>query len=307
MKIVIAGGSGFLGALIANHVVQKDHVTILTRGTSSTSGRLHYVHWDGQSIGSWISALHGADVLINLAGRSVNCRYTEENRKEILNSRLDSTRVLGEALQKIRRPPSLWIQSSSATFYRHSEKRFMDEYTGETSDTFSEQVCQQWEEAFNRIDLPRTRKVILRTGIVLNASGSALTRLINLTKFGLGGKLGDGRQFISWIHYRDVLNIVDWIIANPDQDGIFNVVTPQPVRNGEFMQTLREVLNVSFGLPMPKWLLEFGARVIGTETELILKSRKVYPQRLLDEGFVFEFPDLNSALGNLCQSEARKS
>jgi uncharacterized protein (TIGR01777 family) len=147
----------------------------------------------------------------------------------------------------------------------------------------------------------------LRTGIVLSASGSALTRLINLTKFGLGGRMGDGRQFISWVHYQDVLSIIDWLIANPKLDGIFNVTTPQPVRNVEFMQTLREALKVSVGIPMPKWLLEFGARVIGTETELILKSRKVYPQRLLDKGFVFEFPDLNSALGNLCQSEARKS
>jgi len=306
MKIVIAGGSGFLGRIVASHFdTPKNKIVILTRGRT-VSGNLNFVHWDGQYLGDWTSSLEGADVLINLAGRSVNCRYNNRNRSEILHSRLDSTRVLGAAMGKISRPPALWIQSSSATFYKHSETGVMDEYTGETGDTFSEQVCQQWEQAFGQLVLPFTRKIILRMGIVLG-EGSALSRLINLANCGLGGPQGSGRQFMSWIHYRDVLRIIDWILAHPTVQGVLNVTAPHPVRNSVFMRELRSVLKIPAGIPLPKSLLELGAWLIGTETELILKSRKVCPQRLLDKGFVFEFPDLKSALGDLCQPEVRRS
>lgn len=308
MKIVLAGGNGFLGNILRDALKLKaQEIVILTRGKSLRSGNVSYVHWDGRSLGPWTSALEGADVLINLTGKNVNCRYTEKNKREILRSRLDSTRVLGKSMERLQQAPSLWLQCSSATIYRNSHDKLMDEKTGECGNDFSEQVCLQWEGMFNRQLLPATRKVTLRIGIVLDASGSALSRLINLTRFGLGGKQGDGKQFVSWIHKEDVVKIIDWIIATPHVNGVLNVVAPNPITNNHFMQTLRAALKVPFGLPMPAWLLSAGAKLIGTEPELILKSRKVYPQRLLDKGFVFEFPDLKSALVDLCQPEAKIS
>lgn len=308
MKLILAGGSGFLGStFIDSFRTRAEKITVLTRGENSTSGNVHYVHWDGRSLGPWTSSLEGADVLINLTGKNVNCRYTGNNRTEILKSRLDSTRVLGKAMERTQHAPPLWIQCSSATIYRDSTDKLMDEKTGECGNGFSEQVCLQWEGMFNRQLLSATRKVVLRIGIVLDSSGSALPRFINLAKTGLGGRQGNGQQYMSWIHKKDVLKIVDWLITNPEQSGVFNVVAPQPLTNIKFMQTLREALKIPFALPMPSWLLSVGSWIIGTEPELILKSRKVYPQRLLDKGFVFEFPDLKSALVDLCQPEARKS
>jgi len=308
MKIILAGGSGFLGNILRDSFRSKaDSIVILTRGSNSTSGNVSYVNWDGKSLGPWTSMLEGADVLINLAGKNVNCRYTESNKAEILKSRLDSTRVLGKAMERVQHAPSLWIQCSSATIYRDSHDKLMDEKTGECGNGFSEQVCLQWEGMFNRQLLPATRKVVLRIGIAMDSSDSALPRLINMAKIGFGGRQGNGRQFMSWIHKNDVIRIINWIIVNPEISGVFNAVAPQPLSNSNFMQTLRHALKVPFGFSMPVWLLSIGAWVIGTETELILKSRKVYPQRLLDKGFVFEFPDLKSALVDLCQSEAKKN
>jgi len=305
MKIVLAGGSGFIGKILIDTFKAQADIVVLTRGKNRTHENINYVHWDGKRIGSWTEALNGADVLINLTGKNVNCRYTEKNKAEILNSRLESTRVLGTAIDQMRNPPSLWIQASSATIYRHSEELLMTEKNGELGNDFSEQVCLQWEGMFNRQLLPFTRKVLLRTGIVLGTSDSALPRLINLVKTGLGGKQGNGKQFVSWIHERDVAHIINWIVKNKEAAGVYNVVAPQPLTNQDFMKTLRKTWNVPFGLPAPAWLLTLGAWIIGTETELILKSRKVYPQRLLDEGFVFEFPDLKSALEDLWFSVKR--
>jgi len=305
MKIVVAGGSGFIGKILIETFKAQADIVVLTRGENRTVENVNYMHWDGEHIGAWTAVLTGADVLINLTGKNVNCRYTEKNKAEILNSRLASTRVLGKAVDEMRDPPSLWIQSSSATIYRHSEDLLMTEKNGELGNDFSEQVCLQWEGMFNRQILPQTRKVVLRTGIVLGASDSALPRLINLVKTGLGGKQGNGNQFVSWIHERDVVSTINWIIKNKKAEGVYNVVAPQPRTNQEFMKTLRKTLKIPFGLPAPAWLLTLGAWIIGTETELILKSRKVYPQRLLDEGFVFEFPDLKSALEDLWFSVKR--
>lgn len=308
MKIILAGGSGFLGnGLINAFRSSMESIVVLTRGESTSSGNVHHVHWDGKTLGPWTNSLEGADVLINLTGKNVNCRYTEKNKTEILRSRLDSTRVLGKALDRMSSPPALWIQCSSATIYRHSEDKLMDEKSGECGNGFSEQVCLQWEGMFNRQILPYTRKVVLRIGIALGTSGSALPRLINMTKAGFGGRQGNGKQFVSWIHHQDIVRIINWIIENPQANGVYNAVAPQPLANRDFMKSLRKALKVPLGLYMPTWLLSIGAWLIGTETELILKSRKVYPQRLLDNGFVFEFPDLNSALVDLCQPEVKRN
>lgn len=306
MKIVLAGGSGFLGKIFIDAFkASAESIVVLTRGRNSIEGNVMHIHWDGKTLGSWAASLEGTDVLINLSGKNVNCRYTEANKSEILHSRLDSTKILGRAIEDMNRPPRLWIQSSSATIYRHSEDKLMDEKTGECGNSFSEQVCLQWEGMFNRQILPHTRKVVLRIGIVLGLSDSAIPRLVTLARMGLGGAQGSGRQFVSGIHEKDVVNIIRWIIATPGAMGVYNAVSPQPLTNRAFMQTLRKVMKVPVGLPIPAWLLSAGAGLIGTETELILKSRKVYPQRLLDEGFVFEFPDLKSALEDLWFSERR--
>lgn len=197
MKIVIAGGSGFLGSALAQFYVNRDvEVVVLTRGASSDHGRIQYIHWDGVTIGAWVRSLDGADVLINLTGKSVNCRYNAANKSDILSSRINSVSVLGEALNKMKVPVPLWIQSSSATIYRHSEDKAMNEVDGEIGSGFSVDVCTAWEKRLNEETLPVTRKVILRTGIVLGRAGGALPEFIALCKKGLGGAMGNGRQYI---------------------------------------------------------------------------------------------------------------
>jgi hypothetical protein len=304
MKIVIAGGSGYLGKLLARFYQSTATITILSRNNAKSIGNIRFVSWDTVTLGDWVKELEDSDMLVNLAGKSVNCRYNEKNKPEILSSRLDPTKILGEAIQLLKLPPRLWIQSSSATIYRHSEDVLMTEEGGEIGEGFSVDVCRKWEATFNRIVLPATRKVILRTGIVLGKEDGAMPRFVKLAGTGVT-QLGNGRQFVSWLHERDFANAVEWIRTRPDVDGIFNCTSPAPVANATFMKALRSQLQIPLGFAIPRWMLAAGALIIGTETELILKSRKVYPQRLLDNGFVFEFPDLKSALVDLCQREKR--
>jgi uncharacterized protein len=306
MKIVIAGGSGYLGKQLCDfYQSEADEIIVLSRSSAPTHGKVKTVLWDAKTIGTWMHELEGADMLINLVGKNVNCRYTERNKNEILSSRLDSTRVLGEAVKKLKTPPVVWIQSSSVTIYRDSRDMVMTEANGIRGFNFSELVCIRWEKLFDSLELPGTRKIILRTGIVLGTSDSALPRLMNLVKFGLGGQQGDGQQFVSWIHEKDVLNTIEWLRTHGDESGIYNCTAPHSVTNRNFMATLRSIMRMPFGLPTPAFLLVVGSFIIRTEPELVLKSRKVYPQRLLDNGFVFEFPDLTSALVDLCQHEKR--
>jgi uncharacterized protein len=306
MKIILAGGSGYLGRVLCDFYKNKaNEIIILSRRHELHEAPVRVVQWDGRTLGAWTQALEGADMLINLAGKNVNCRYTQKNKGAILHSRVDSTLVLGAAIKQLKLPPSLWIQSSSATIYRDSKDLLMTERDGIKGTGFSENVCVTWENAFESLNLPGTRKIILRTGIVLGPYESAMPRLMNLVKFGLGGRQGNGLQYMSWIHERDVVNVVEWLRSHTSQMGTFNCTAPQPVTNVNFVRSLRTEMNVYFGLPVPAVLLSLGAMIIGTEPELVLKSRKVYPQRLLDNGFVFEFPDLKSALVGLCQREKR--
>lgn len=307
MKIILAGGSGFIGQVLCDFYKDiASEIIILSRRVEKKEAPIRMVEWDACNVGTWAKELENADLLINLTGKNVNCRYTEQNKTEILSSRIDSTLTLGAAVQQLKSPPPLWIQSSSATIYRDSRDLLMTEQEGIKGSGFSEMVCIEWEKAFESIALPRTRKVLLRTSIVLGPTDSAMPRLLNLVKFGLGGHQGNGQQFMSWIHERDVVNVIEWLRKHPSASGIFNCTAPQPVANDTFMRTLRQEMNIPFGLPAPEFLLSLGAKIIGTETELVLKSRKVYPQRLLDNGFVFEFPDLKSAIVDLCQ-RAKKS
>jgi hypothetical protein len=288
------------------------HVTVLTRGPYTAPWQT--VHWDGKSIGPWTEHLEGADVCINLAGRSVNCRYHEKNRQAIYNSRIETTQLLNHVIANLADPPKVWLNASTATIYRHALDRSMDEATGELGgnelvsgawrapDTwnFSIRVAKDWESAFFEPRTPRTRKVALRTAIVMSPiAGNAFVIFSNLVRLGLGGGQGNGRQFVSWIHDLDFARAIEFLLLRDDIEGTINVASPNPLPNREFMAMLRDAWDVPNGLPAPTPLLALGAFVLRTETELVLKSRRVVPARLLDAGFAFQFPDWAGAAEDL--------
>lgn len=299
-QIVIAGGTGFLGRCIANYYHDKDvEIRIFSRQHHIDHDNVRYYKWDGRNQGYWNQALEGADVLINLNGKSVDCRYTQLNKQLIYDTRLDATYALGRAMLTCHKPPKVWINAASATIYRHSIDTEMDEDSTAIGDGFSVDVCKKWEHMFNSFNIPATRKVILRTGIVLGKEGGPLKPLKALAKAGLGGRHGSGTQYFSWIHEADFARIIDFLITHENAEGVYNVTSPRPIPNVEVMKTLRKALKMSVGIPLGKWVLELGAAIIGTETELILKSRRVIPKRLTDEGFKFQYNDLSSALKDL--------
>lgn len=310
LRIVIPGGSGQVGRVLARRFQQLGgHVVVLTRGPHTA--KWETVHWDGQTPGLWTQYLEGADVCINLAGRSVNCRYTPENRVAIYNSRIESTQLLGDVIASLKDPPRVWLNASTATIYRHALDRPMDEKTGELGGTelgapdawnFSIRVARDWETAFFKADTPRTRKVAMRSAITFSpVSGNAFALLSNLVRAGLGGKQGSGRQWVSWIHEDDFVHAVEFLIGREDMEGPVNISSPYPEHNREFMATLREAWNMPNGLPAPAPLLELAAFFMRTETELVLKSRRVVPTRLLEAGFHFEFPHWAHAAEDLVE------
>lgn len=298
-KIVIAAGTGFLGNVLIDHFKTScEEIVVLTRGKAKVNGHIRYVNWDARKMTGWETELENADVLINLAGKSVDCRYTDANKKEILDSRIDSTSVLNLAVRTCTNPPKHWLNSSTATIYRHSLDQQMDEVDGEIGSDFSMDVAKAWEAEFFSVETPKTLKTALRTSIVLGKKGGAFLPLKNLTRFGFGGKQGSGRQFVSWIHEKDFARALEFCIEKK-LVGCVNVVSPEPIRNALFMRTLRKVLGVPTGFPISKTMLEFGAKIIGTETELVLKSRNVIPKRLNQDGFKFVYGTLEKALYNL--------
>lgn len=299
-KIILAGGTGFLGQAIIETFSQRGaEVVVFTRGASRKSGSARFVQWDGKTEGVWTNELEGADVLINLTGKSVDCRYNEKNKAEIISSRVDATRILGEVIAKTPNPPKVWLNAASATIYRHAEDKAQDEFAGEEGEGFSVGVCKIWERTFNEAPTPFTRKITMRISMVLGKGGGVLPVLTKLAKAGLGGTMGDGKQFVSWIDIHDFLNAIDFLIQNEKSVGPYNFAAPDPRPNKEFMRQLRKQLNVKFGLPAAKWMLEIGAFFIRTETELILKSRRVVPTKLLNEGFEFKYPTVNETLKHL--------
>lgn len=315
-KIIIAGGSGFIGTELANWFGEKNEVIILSRQSKQQNnsyketadlkhGTIRTVYWDGKTIGAWAQELDGADLLINLAGKSVNCRYNAANKKAIFDSRSFSTTILGEAVRSCAHPPRLWINAASATIYRHAEDRPQDEATGEFHNDFSVQVCKLWEKTFFDQQTPHTRKIALRIAITLGAGGVMIPYL-NLVKFGLGGRQGNGKQMFSWVHIADVCKTIEWCHEHQEMEGVYNCSSPEPVTNKEFMQQLRRAAHHRIGLPAPAWMLKMGAAVIGTEPELILKSRWVLPTRLLGTNFQFQYPSLKSAFATVIQQLPRK-
>jgi uncharacterized protein len=315
MKVVIPGGSGQLGTVLARAFQRDgDDVVVLSRRPDPRPWRV--VAWDGTTVGDWGSEIDGCDVVINLTGRSVNCRYTAAHREEILQSRVSSTRVVGQAIAAAARPPGVWLQASTATIYAHRYDSSNDEHSGilggsETSAPrswrFSIAVARAWERAFEEAVTPSTRKVGLRSAMTLSPDpGGVFDTLLRLTRRGLGGSAGDGRQFMSWIHYEDFIAAVRWLIDHDDTEGVVNVAAPNPLPNAEFMRVLREACGIPFGLPVNKWMLEIGAVFMRTETELILKSRRVVPARLLEHGFRFKYPDWRGAARDLCRQSAAR-
>lgn len=299
-KVVIAGGTGFLGQLLINHFKElKDEVVILTRGQGGERSCVEYIHWDGEKVDRWAEALEGADVLINLSGRTVNCRYNRKNKNEILQSRLLSTKVLGEALMAAKRPPKVWLNSSSATIYEESFDKANDEVDGKIGEGFSVDICRQWEAEFNKFEINSVRKVCLRTAMVIGAGGPFLQLMSRIVKLRLGGRQGSGEQFVSWLHERDFVGIVDFLIDNEKLSGVFNLCAPNPVKNKIMMSYLRKACGVKIGLPALTFMVHLGAFLMRTEAELPLKSRNVIPGRLLKCDYEFKFTELDKALSDL--------
>ena len=310
MKVVIPGGSGQVGGLLARAFHADGHdVVVLTRRPRNDPWRS--VAWDGATLGAWAGDVDGSDVVINLAGRSVNCRYTAGQRQEIFDSRVKSTSAVGEAIAQARRPPRVWLQASTATIYAHRYDAPNDESTGvigghepgaPSTWNFSIEVAQAWERTLDQAVTPKTRKVALRSAMTMSPdAGGIFDTLLSLVRRGLGGTAGDGRQFVSWIHFEDFVRATRWLIDHDEIDGAVNVAAPNPVPNEAFMRTLREASGTRVGLPAARWMLEIGAVWMRTETELILKSRRVVPGRLLQSGFAFNFPVWSAAARDLCQ------
>ncbi len=308
MKIVVPGGSGQIGTFFARaRHAAGDEVVVLSRAPSAAPWRT--VAWDARGGGAWEAELDGADVVLNLAGRSVNCRYGAKNQAEIIASRVDSTRAVGAAIAKAKRPPRVWLQASTATIYAHRFDAANDDETGiiDRAESnapptwrFSIDVATRWERAAQEFATGATRLVLLRSSLVLSPDrGGIFDVLLGLVRRGLGGRASDGRQFVSWIHDRDFLRALDHVIADGSLCGPLIVAAPEPLPNAEFMRALREAAGVRIGLPATKWMLEIGALFMRTETELLLKSRRVFPSRLLASGFRFEFPHFQDAARDL--------
>jgi uncharacterized protein (TIGR01777 family) len=309
LKVVIPGGTGQVGMILARAFQAGGHeVVVLSRKPLGAPWR--EVEWDAKTMGGWTGEVDGSDVVINLAGRSVNCLYTPENRRLIKDSRVDSTRAVGEAIARAARPPRVWLQASTATIYAHRYEAANDEATGllggsepDLPDTwrFSLDVATAWERAVDECDLPRTRKLVLRSAMVMSPDrGGVFDTLLRLVRLGLGGRVGDGRQYVSWIHDADFARAVSWLIEHEETAGPVNLAAPGPSPYADFMRGLRQAWGTPIGLPATRWMLEIGTWLLGTESELVLKSRRVVPGRLLQAGFRFEFPEWSGAARDLC-------
>jgi uncharacterized protein (TIGR01777 family) len=311
MKLILPGGGGHLGTMLAKAFHAEGHeVVVLSRKPAAASWRV--LEWDAVSPGAWTSELEGADVVINLTGRSVNCRYTPENRRLIKESRVLSTRLVGRVIAAAKQPPKIWLQPSTATIYAHRFDAPNDEKTGllesvsdpNLPDTwrFSIDVANSWEAAANEIATPRTRKVFLRISIVMSPDrGSAFDVLLRLVRYGLGGTVGSGHQYVSWIHDQDFVRAIRWIIEDNSIEGPVNLAAPNPIQNADFMAALRRAWGIPLGMPASAWMLEIGSFFLRAESELVLKSRRVIPGRLMERGFAFEFPTWPEAAADLCK------
>ena len=308
MKVAIPGGSGQVGTVLARALHAQGHdVVVLSRNPGPAPWRT--APWDARTLGPWTRELDGADVVINLAGRSVNCRYTPANMDLIMSSRVDSTRAVGEAIARAVRPPRVWLQASTATIYSHRFDAPNDDVTGIIGGSepgvpaywnWSIDVARAWEQAQTEAATPRTRKVAMRAAMVMSPDrGGIFDTLLRLVKLGLGGTAGSGRQYVSWVHETDFVNAVRWLVDREHLSGPVNIAAPNPLPYASFMRTLRHAAGVPIGLPATEWMLKLGAVVMRTDVELILKSRRVIATRLMNDGFEFQFRDWQSAAADL--------
>jgi uncharacterized protein (TIGR01777 family) len=318
-KIVIAGGTGFIGQEMIKYFGKENSIIILTRQipdarnnrnayyslTAKDLEHVRYVKWDARTLGEWAHELNNSDLLINLTGKTVNCRYTEKNKKEILDSRVNAVKILGEAIRQCKVAPLLWINASSATIYRHAMDRPQDEYSTEFHEGFSVNVCRAWEQTFYDEHTPATRKAALRMAITLGPGGIFIP-YFNLLKFGLGGRQGSGKQMYSWVHIEDTCRMIEWIFVHRELNGTFNCASPNPVTNNEFMQTLRRITRTRIGLPAYTWMIKLDGAIIGTSPELVLKSRWVVPTKILESGFQFNYPFLTDAMREIIAKVPRR-
>jgi uncharacterized protein (TIGR01777 family) len=306
MKIVIAGGTGQVGAVLKRALDAAGHeVVILTRRPR----REDEVQWDGRTPGPWTAAVDGSDVVINLAGRTVSCRYTAANLQEMMDSRVDSTRVVGAAIAGAARPPRVWLQMSTATVYAHRIDAPNDEATGLIGGTepgvpdywaYSVEIAKAWEQAQEQAETPATRKVALRSAMVMSPDpGGVFAVLLGLARLGLGGPVAGGAQYVSWIHEHDFVRAVEFLIDREDIAGPVNLAAPHPLPQRAFMRTLRSAWGIPVGLPATKWMAEVGAFALRSDTELLLKSRRVVPGRLAQAGFDFQYAQWPQAANEL--------
>ncbi|MEV5164607.1 TIGR01777 family oxidoreductase [Streptomyces werraensis] len=306
MKIVLPGGTGQVGTILDRALSAAGHeVVVLTRRPRRPGD----VAWDGVNLGPWAEAVDGADVVVNLAGRSVSCRYTPENLRAMMDSRVDSARVVGEAIASARRPPKVWLQMSTATIYAHRFDAANDEATGVIGGTergvpdhwaYSVRIAKNWERAQEEATTPGTRKVALRAAMVMSPDrGGVFDVLLRLARLGLGGPVAGGGQYVSWIHDEDFVRAVEFLIAREDVEGAVNLAAPGPLPQREFMRVLRRAWGMPLGLPASRWMAEVGAFVLRSDTELLLKSRRVVSGRLGDAGFTFDWAGWEAAAGDL--------
>ena len=312
MKVVIPGGTGQVGAILDRALTAEGHdVVVLTR---SPKGE-RQVRWDGLTLGGWAEQIDGSDVVINLAGRSVSCRYTEENLEAMMSSRVESARVVGEAIAGAVRPPKIWMQMSTATIYAHRFDAANDEDSGLIGGgehgvpgywAYSVKIAREWEAAQERPATPDTRKIALRSAMVMSPDrGGVFDVLSRLARLGLGGSVAGGRQYVSWIHDQDFVRAVRFLIERDDLAGAVNLAAPGPLPQREFMRELRSTWGMPLGLPATIGMAKIGAFAIRSDTELLLKSRRVVPGRLANAGFAFRYPDWRAAAADLVSRRRR--
>lgn len=316
MKIVIPGGTGQVGGILRRAFAEDGHeVVVLSRRPEQLEAGVRHAIWDGRSLGAWADEIDGADVVVNLAGRSVSCRYTDANLAQMMDSRVDSTRVVGEAIAKAERPPRTWLQMSTATIYAHRYDGANDEATGIIGGAepdvpdyweFSVRIAKNWEAAQAEADTPQTRKVALRSAMVMSPDrGGVFDVLLRMVRLGLGGAVAGGRQYVSWIHDQDFVRSVEFLIAHDDIEGPVNLSAPGPQPHRDFMRTLRRAWGARVGLPATAGMAKLGAVALRTDAELLLKSRRVVPGRLLDAGFAFDYPTWETAAADLVSRRER--
>lgn len=297
-RILLAGGNGFLGRLLAKTFHANDYeVGVLTRAPAGRVG-VRELEWDGRHIGEWIAFLDGAEAVVNLTGKNINCPHTPENLRELAESRVNSVNAIAAALEHIQVQPRAWVQAGAIGFYGDPGEAVCDENSPAGSDALAK-ICEPWEDAFVAVRSPKTRKILLRIGFVLGRTGGALPVLEKLTKRFLGGRAGNGRQFISWVHHADLTRMFLDGVEREKMTGIFNATAPNPVTNGEFMRELRRALHRPWSPPTPAWAVKIGARLMNSEPSLALSGCRVVPRRLMNAGFRFKFPELREALADL--------